>query len=353
MRCACLSLLLAVLATACGPDASAPLQHVDPSQLYWALTLDHHAVTLSVVPPYDTLRLSATPSTVSGAVLPEAPAPRFISTDADHVQVDSTGLLRAIKIGTRIVVLAVDTIGTLAHMDTVWVDVTDAAPPPLLASLSIHPVPPDSAKTSVSGGFLDGIVGGGPKTLSARATDSNGAPINGLLARFASLNPSIATVDPLTGTVQPRAPGEATILVSATAYGITKADTLPFAVGLPLGISILVRTHVSSNGDTVLEFPSSASLLGVGGDIVWMNHEGRPIDVTFDDPTNVGEDEALCAQLAGSQYNDVACGQGDIPAWNTDTTDEALNWRFRRFSVPGTYHYHSVRYGTTGTAIIQ
>jgi hypothetical protein len=161
----------AALGASCAPDSVAPTPAPDPSHLYWALTLDHQAVTLSTQPPYDTLRLTATPRTSSGAVLSDAPAPTFISTDIVRLQVDSTGLLHAHQVGTDIVVLVTDTVDDIVHSGMVLVNVTDTAPPPVLAALSIHPIPPDSAKVALQGG----------KTLAALTTDSAGNPIDRVL----------------------------------------------------------------------------------------------------------------------------------------------------------------------------
>src|SRR5690242_15951235 len=47
----------------CGSDRVDTQINPNPSTLYWALTLDQHAITLSTVSPYDTVRLTAIPRT--------------------------------------------------------------------------------------------------------------------------------------------------------------------------------------------------------------------------------------------------------------------------------------------------
>lgn len=352
-----LSLLLAVFTLSCTPDTTAPVRQIEPNRLFWALTLDHHAVTLSVVPPYDTFRITAVARTSTGAVLPDAATPRYTSTDVDRVQVDSTGLLRAIKAGTRVVVVAIDTIDAIVHADTVWVNVTNASPAPVLTTLSIHPIPPDSAKTALSGGspLVDQLVGVFPVTLSARATDADGQPINGLIVHYVSLDPSTATIDPLMGTITGLRVGEVTLVATATAYGVTKADTLPFTIGLPLGLFVQPEVRVDAHGDTIVAFPTAPTLLAAGGDVMWFNTTGLPVDVTFDDPTDVRQDDGMCAMGEGTPYVDVVCGEGNIALWypGPPGDDVLLGARLRRFPVPGTYHYRSTRYGTTGTVIVQ
>ncbi len=356
-RCAAASWLLlgTLLLAACAPEPMRPTPRPDPSQLYWALRLDHHAVTLSIHAPYDTLRLVATPVTASGAVLSDAPRPRFYSTDVERVQVDSTGLLRAIKVGRGIAVVAVDTVEDIVHADTVWVNVNDVTDPPVLAALAIEPVP-DSAKYALGGTFLDLFSGVVPH-LTVRATDGNGAEISmdSLAVAYASTDTMVAMIDPVTGVITPQRVGRVTFIATATAYGVTKADTVPFTIGLPLSVSFMIETRVDAHGDTVPVFPSAPAVIGVGGDVIWHNTTSLPVDVTFDDPTNVGQDDTLCTSFLGALAPEAFCGVGNIAAWTVDTlpTGGTIITRVRQFLVPGTYHYRSTRYGTTGTIIVK
>src|SRR4051812_21430714 len=85
-----LALLLASTVLGCGSDdaLSAPAAVTDGAQLYMALTLDHRAITLSTVPPYDTLRLTATPRNAAGAPLSLGDSITFTSSDPATVRVD-------------------------------------------------------------------------------------------------------------------------------------------------------------------------------------------------------------------------------------------------------------------------
>ena len=354
MRARALGLALSATAVlaACAPDTTQPAPTTDPSALYWSLTVDHEAVTLSLHPPYDTIRLVATPYTLSGAVVSGGSQPHFKSTDFTRVQVDSTGLVRAIKAGKRIQVVAVDTVGNVVHADTVWVNVIDAAdPPPVLATLSIQPIAPDRAKTALVRRFYDPV----PR-LVARATDANGnaIPIDSLAVRYTSSDPSVATIDPVSGLITHYLQvGTVTFIASATAFGVTKADTLPFTLGLPLQEEIIIQTPVDVQGNTVVAFPPSPTIIGVGGDVIWENEHQVPVDVTFDDPTNAGQDDTACT-LKSPQFAVAYCGAGDVPAWSADTSgDFNMNKRVRQFRAPGTYHYHDTHTGAAGTIIVQ
>ncbi len=346
-----LALLAATGLAACAPDPMRPTRVPDPGQLYWALRLEQRAVTLSLHPPYDRLRLVATPVTGSGAVLSDAPRPHFYSTDVERVQVDSMGLLRAIKVGKGIAVVAVDTVDDIVHADTVWVNVNDVTDPPVLAALAIEPVP-DSAKYALGGSVLDLFSGVLPH-LTVRATDGNGTeiPIASLAVAYASTDTMVATID-RQGVITPQRVGQVTFIASATAYGVTKADTLPFTIGLPLVVQLTIQTRVDMHGDTVAVFPSAPAVIGVDGDVLWINQTTVPVDVIFDDPTNVAQDDVLCA-LFGSLAPEAVCRSGNIAAWRYDSTDPTPGWRFRQFRVPGTYHYRDTRSGATGTIIVK
>src|ERR1041385_5766589 len=80
---------------ACGGDVVAPKPAPDPSHLYWALTLDHHAITLSTVAPYDTLQLVPTARAATGDPLPFAGAVIYTTSDPLSVEVSANGQLRA------------------------------------------------------------------------------------------------------------------------------------------------------------------------------------------------------------------------------------------------------------------
>lgn len=327
----------ALVVCGCSGDAAvAPPPVTDVSQTFWSLTLDHHAVTLSTVAPYDTIRLTATPRNAAGEPLSGLPVPTFASTDLERVQVDADGLVHALEAGSLVKVVATLAHGNLVHTDTVLITVTNDASPQLLDSLSIHPVPPDSAKLAVTT----------TKLVNARFLKADGTQIPGMAVYYTSADPTIAKIDRTTGRITPIRLGTVDIVASATAYGITKADTVTYVIGYPAGMVLTVMTHVNASGQVVASFDPSVVTIGTGGTILIPNTSGVAIDMTFDDPTNVAAVRDQC--LPNLQYQ---CESGNIAAFGGDSI--ALNnIRSRRFPVPGTYPFRSTIFGTTGKIVV-
>lgn len=328
--------------TACAGDAAvAPRPTTNVSQMFWALTLDHHAVTLSTVAPYDTIRLTATPRNVSGEPLTGLSAPTFTSLDLQHAQVDSTGLVHARKAGATVLVVVRLADGNLVHVDTAVIKVTNVAVPPVLASLSIHPDSGDSAKTAVD------VY----RALATRALAADSTQISGLSVYYTSSDPTTATIDRRTGLVQPIRPGHVTLIAEATAYGITRADTLRFAIGYPsLGL-VRIEQLTNADGQVVTVFVPDRFTVGPGADFVFWNRINLAADVVFDDPTNVVQSDTYCAVAP------QLCGVGNVGAFSAalDSAQAILflpGLRARHITVPGTYTYHSTLLGATGTIIV-
>jgi plastocyanin len=251
--------------------------------------------------------------------------------------VSADGLVQAIGVGDGIGVVAFLRQGNLTHADTVMINVTDAAAPPMLAGLTIHPDASDSAKTAMEV----------PKALGARAIDSSGAPMTGLSVYYTSLDYTTATIDRTTGFLTPIRPGHVAIVATATAYGVTKADTLPFTIGFPLTLFVTISARTNASGQVVNGFTPEEITLGPGATVIFSNNTVAPTDVTFDDPTNVAQGDPYCAFLP-------PCEAGDIEAWARDPADPfgTSASRVRRFPVPGTYNFHSTLFGSHGSIVI-
>lgn len=225
---------------ACGPAEPSPVS-VQLGHTYWALELNHHAVLLSTTVPWDTLSLMGTPLNHLGQPLLNLAAPQYSSADVRHVMVTPDGVLHAIAPlaeNQEVLVTARLTMGGVTHVDTVYVRVMDTPnPPPVLHSLSIHPLPPDTAKEAVG---PDVFLFTRPP-LVARSADSSGAPLANLPVYFRSSDPRAASVDRLTGVVTSAQMGPVTFYASTTAFGVTKADTLPYRIGWPVQGNIRFR----------------------------------------------------------------------------------------------------------------
>jgi hypothetical protein len=341
----CAAAVLALVVSGCASDATvAPAPANGDQQMYWALTLDHHAVTLSTVAPNDTIRLTATPRTVDGTPLTDLLAPTFTSLDHDRIAVSADGLVRVIKTGDQIPVVATLAVGNLLHSDTVFINVTAAAPPPVLAALSIQPESGDSAKTAT----------GSARDILARAIAADNSEIEGLAVYYTSLDPTIATIDRASGFLQPVRPGHVNVIATATAYGVTKADTLRLTIGYPVtGLTINVVAQRTVSGQIVGGFSPDRLVIGPGGTVLIGNHSGIVTDMTFDDPTNVMQVDMWC-RPPFSIIAPLMCGSGNIEAFAREPNDtQGLTaLRTRRFPVPGTYNYHSTIFGTTGTIVV-
>jgi plastocyanin len=346
-------MMLALLA--CNGGAVEPF-HVAPpdesSTLYWHLRLSTHAVTLSTLAPYDTLQLRAIPVDGDGHPLSGLGAATFSSTDESSVRVSADGLLTSVTATSGpIIVFAQLTAGKITHGDTLLVRVTADTVPPTFASLSIHPVPPDSAKWAV-GGLGGNSIFQRLKRLSTRALDAQGQPIPGLLISVESSDSSMLTafqLGPLGLLANALKPGHATLYVSATAYGVARADTLPFTVTMPLVGDVTISSSTTSAGSTAtLSFSPGEITISPGGTARWHNVTGQPVDVTFDDPANVVERGDIVSCGDGDPG-----GAGDIPAFGDASRDvtSGENCRSRRFPTQGTYRYHAAS-GATGKVIV-
>jgi plastocyanin len=142
-----------------------------------------------------------------------------------------------------------------------------------------------------------------------------------------------------------------TVYATATAYGITKVDTLPYTIGYPLDDALTVTPALNSAGKTVGVFVPDKMILGPGASVLFANPSAPPTDVTFDNPANVDSSSTWCPAAAIVPW---LCSSGNIPAFAhapNDSTGASWN-RVRQFPVPGTYNFHSTISGAKGTIVI-
>ncbi|HWZ60365.1 MAG TPA: hypothetical protein VNW46_15405 [Gemmatimonadaceae bacterium] len=331
---------MALLAlSGCDKSPTIPAPQTDPAQLYYSLTLNDHAVTLSTVAPYDTITLTASPRSAVGVPLATVGTPTFTSLDLDHVQVDSvTGRVHAIATGRAIGVVAALAIGGVTHADTVMINVTDTATPPTLTTFSVQPRPGDSTKVSVDGGGA----------ITPRALDGSGNPIPGIAVYYTSSDPTIAYIDRSAGYFVPVRPGKVRFTATTTVYGVTKRDSVQWTIGHILYGVVTITPEVNAQGKIVATYVPDSIVMEVGGRVTFQNLAGPPTDVTFDNPADAAQDNAMCSALP------LWCGTGNVPAFallpNDSTGNSAL--RFRTFPVQGTIRYHSTISGATGVLVV-
>lgn len=382
--------LLAILpfASACQGDHLTPPPPIDPAMLYWALDLNYHAVTLSTTAPYDTLTLTATPRNQVGEALEGLPAPQYSSTNPDQVVVTANGTLVAAQITTEpVAVVATLTTDNLKHVDTMFVRVVNAPTPAALGTFSIHPVPPDSAKHAVNN-TADVNSGSAFSYLLNRLVhaDTGGTPVSNvnvdfdpfavfpilvpvpvtdLLVSFRSADTTVAKITrSSSGTgihvfkLVGRQPSRVvTIYASTTVFGITKADTIAFRIGLPLFryfgmIRPRLPDGLPSPNISFLPGTPPTLYMGVGGLVIFDTYgsaaDGPVLNgtgaLTFSDPTHTA-----IARTAVSYFGLTICllfldtcddGPGDLPPtpgpWS----------RARVFTGPGTYDFQVTTPGT-------
>lgn len=358
------ALFAGLLLAACGESAApfAPATGAEATKLYWALSLNHHAVTLSTVAPYDTITLVATPRDAHGAPLQGLGTVTYTSSDPSRLQVSADGHVRAVEPVQGVVVVAALTVGNIRHADSVMFVVTDEPAPPTLAHFSIHPQPPDSTTWSLYGdGSLLRLPANGIATFSVvkwlfgNGTDAQGTPIPGLIIAVSSSDTTVArplVFGPVFAVV-PMKPGRATFIATTTAYGVTAADTVQFTITMPVLQTVKLQPQQVALGrpDQITFGPADVTV-APGGTVLWLNLSGKQADVVFDDPTNVLEHGAIdCAGLP------EPAGGGDVPPFGVPQDSlapslDAENCRSRRFPVPGIYPYHSSITGATGRVVV-
>jgi hypothetical protein len=363
---------LAVGLSDCGSDtATAP---VTPAQAFWSVSLNQHAVSLALTPGENTIQLHAVPLNANGDSLAGLGAVRYTAGDSS-VTVDSNGFVTAqyTSSGNQSFVVAslTDTAQRVTLADTCFIQVTTTAPAVSLATFSIQPLAGDSAITSVNGSY----------TIRAHATDTDDNDFTSMITYFSVSDPTMATIDRLTGKTYFTRTGHITFYATTWAYGVARQDSLPFTVIAPSNaqVSVLAVTPTGSKKPTLTFWPSVVTI-GAGGSVYWANNSKKDsIDVIFDDPTHVETDTAFVSALADLYgYTMPVSSPGNIAPFFADTTgkgaecipasqrteaqDSTCKWisynsfsakRYRLFPVSGTYHYHSTISGATGTIVVQ
>lgn len=353
--------------TACGRDTPAAPRSF--AQTYWALRLDQHAVTLALTPPYDTIRLHPIAIDPLGDTLPMDGVVRYITADSSIAVNPTTGLVTAkystLSRGTPTYIIASlqDTVTRFTATDTVFVQVTPTAPTSPLTSFSAQLDPSDTNTHRP----IDPL-GFSPTTLVPMLRDGTGTSMSSnILVAFTSSDPHIAAVDSRSivnptvsgGNVSGVRSGTVAIHAETWAYGVAKRDsiTLTFTDINNTEITVVSKTPYGSLTPVLYFSPPSITLVA-GGVVTWLNSDNTDsIDVVFDDPANVDSAAAL-------NFPDFYpyTGRGNFTGLYNDTT--SLNngdfdtyifhiLRARSFPVPGTYHYHSTIYGSTGTIVVR
>lgn len=352
----------------CASDTTGPAQ-IPPAQLYYQLTLDQHAITLALTPPYDTVTLVATARAATGDSLPGGNTVYTVAARGGfpdtNVTVSANGILRAIAPDAEVFVIARQTRGQVTLEDTALVMVNPVNPVPRPATLTLQANP-------YIFGFLPSYELNGVIQFVPSVVDSQGVTLSNVAISEASATPTILVLTEgvktwWTGELSapfvrgPAAPGHARVVATATVYGVRLTGTLPFVVGWQRHTVVDIVPHVPAGSRTPLGvFTPLDDTIAAGGVVYWRNDLPGydSVDVVFDDPAAAqAVDSASNLDGFAQNFSGGAGwvipqqGGGNIPPFApVDTTlgNDTLGVRARSFSAVGAYPYHSVRYGTRG-----
>lgn len=356
--------LLASMACS-SPDLNGPAS-LDPARLPWIMTLNTHAITMSTLPPYDTLQLTAVARTVTGTPLADGPAVTFTSLDST-VRVSATGLLTARTVATQVPVVASIVYNGVRISDTAFVSVTDdTLQKATQVQIALQPgdSPQLPAWNILFYLYYDPSFTFGFKTINVGALDATGTRIPAALVEVRTSDPSRISLgfeavrsilsDPSLDLEleQIGRPGPVTIYASATVYGTVLRDSLLLVVTNPMVHVFDVRAS-SGGANGALDFtliPATQDRpLGVGGWAWWVNEDRAlgpddSLDIVFDDSTVASPDATY-----------LNSGGGNIAPFPGDTfyVYRSRNVRSRQFLRAGRFHWHSPRTGVSGTVIVQ
>lgn len=323
----------------------------DPARLYTRLELNERAINLATAAPYGTFQLTAMPLDAAGDPMTGLPVAIFTSSDTTAVWVTPGGELQARGSATGILVIAeVKTNDNIRHADTAYVNVTSEPVPTQLASLSIEPVPPDSAiwAMNLPGGYyippLFPMLRFFQRPPKPRALDAVGNPLPGLVVDVESLDPEIANYDRELAVLAPHHPGQVRMVARTVAYGVIRADTAVFTVTWP----VVQGIQIVAGSDGTPSFVPNAILLAPRGMVFWENTLGEAVDVTFEDPTSatpipaaVCDNFALTPDVYGPGPH---CGNGNLLVSALPDPEQGGIWwttQGRQFLTPGVYRYHT------------
>ena len=169
------------------------------------------------------------------------------------------------------------------------------------------------------------------------------SPFGPLLVYYSSSDTTVATIDPIYGTVNFNKVGHVTFYASAWVFGVARRDSLRFTITHPLGRSITVDSVVQVGSTTpTFFFHHPLDTIAVGGTIAFLNSTLHPVDVVFDDSTAItggnippfeGYIDNKCYPVpAGGCHHPTLVG--------------------RSFPTAGTYTYHSTLIGAGGKIVV-
>jgi hypothetical protein len=270
----------------------------------------------------------------------------------------------------RVPATAVKVIATMVYQgirisDTATVTITADMTPP--ESLRVQLQPGDSAKIAGGGGIsywfhYDPTFSLGTKTVQVGVFDATGTRLQDVPVQLRTSDVSriglpgvsderTTTADVTAVLGQNGNMGPVTVYATATVYGVPLQDSLHLQITTPL-LMIYTVTKSTPPGSTtpVFTLGPNPKPIRVGGYIWFNNGDLDPadsLDIVFDDSTAASPDLVY-----------LNTGGGNIPPFpggdfNQDLFNPGAFVRSRQFLRAGTFHFHSVRTGVSGTVIVQ
>lgn len=297
----------------CGGDtttAPPPLA----TRAFWALQLNQHAVNLALQAPYNTMQLTATPLTVAGTPLAGVGQATFQASDSTVTVDAQTGVITAHYVTAQTQVIATLQVQGVTLADTAYVQVTATPLTSLVATLSVQPVPGDSAKRS-----FDSRNFSWPATVTDAVHDTicSANVVCPLLIYYTTSDPY--TLHPVSSQLSGiftvnNVIGQTWLTATTWAYGVAKQDSVLFTVGYNIKYSIIL-TDKGVQFDNITMIPKKV-VLGVGAVVNFWNKTGTKAGITFDDTTGLDTVTSFGPFFGDSVPPD---GRGNIAAFGVDT----------------------------------
>lgn len=327
--------LLAV--AACGSDTITENASTSPTQALGVLVAAPGAVLIAVG---DSLQMGARAYSLAGDVL-QPDSMRYVidaAADSAYVKISPAGMLTAIKVKPSTVTLDVVAFknGT-ARMDQAFILVTATSVAGV--TLSVQPVPPDSARLDmgmvkklvpvVKNPTTSVSVANSPVQLSVSSADAQRVafyaprsfnPNVPSVAYGSALLYSAGTFSPLVGQ------GTAWIYGSLTAYGVALRDSVQYTFSYRHSLTIDASKY---NLALVSSMSGETITLGQGAVVQFDN------DVAYGDPLSITY--TLNNSAAASGYGGDSGGD---PGTLTSGTSA-----LRQFNTPGTYVWTGIGSG--------
>ncbi len=335
----------------CNLSDTGPTAYRSPDKFFAVLALEHHAINLSMVAPYDTVTLHTIRAMGDGSVVP---GEVIYSVSNPSISV-TDGVLKAERPVDSAVVRVTLVYGTIKRTDSAIVSVRASAPDHL-RDFGLRLAAGDSAKTSTNV----------TKTIPILRASESGSNLSTLRVSITSSDTNIVSLTRTGGDVSIKAkrPGRVALVSSTFAFGTAWRDSLVFTVGWPISFFLPTTESFRIGSETpVLAFAYPELTIGVGGCVGWINTNLEvDLDVQFDDPSHAtAPGGAVCPVLFQLLSPDVG---GNIePFHRIPISDEEVlteedlenyikawlsPYRARVFSTPGIYLYRSTLHGTTG-----